>query len=214
VPLAIRWGAKVKGGRAVEDFVSLTDLAPTFLEAAGLKPPGEMTGRSLLPLLVSGKSGQVDPGRGFTLTGMERHVYAYPCRAIRTADFLYIRNFEPQKWITGESATPGPKIDFTDGSWPKHEGAFSFAVDPSPTKQFLLDHRDEPAVRPFFAMACGPRPEEELYDLKADPDQLRNVAGDPKYAARRDELRAKLEAELRASQDPFLNSRTRTPSKP
>jgi arylsulfatase A-like enzyme len=116
VPLPIRWGAKVRGGRTASDFVSLTDLAPTFLEAAGLKLPGEMTGRSLLPILVSEESGQVDGARTSVLTGMERHVYANPCRAIRTADFLYIRNFDPAKWRTGEATKPTPKIDFTDGS--------------------------------------------------------------------------------------------------
>src|SRR6266571_5215677 len=61
MPLAIRWPARVKAARVVDDFISLTDLAPTFLEAAGLKPLPEMTGRSLVPLLTSGKSGQVDP---------------------------------------------------------------------------------------------------------------------------------------------------------
>ena len=73
-PLAIRWGARAKGGRAVEDFVSLSDLAPTFLAAAGLPVPDTMTARSLLPVLLSDKSGQVDPTRDHTLTGMERHV--------------------------------------------------------------------------------------------------------------------------------------------
>jgi len=202
VPLAIRWGAKVKSGRTIQDFVSLTDLAPTFLEAAGLKPAREMTGRSLLSALVSGKSGQVDPARTFTLTGMERHVYANPCRAMRMADFLYIRNFDPANWPTGERATPEPRIDFTDGSWPKHDGAFSFNIDPSPTKQFLFEHRRDPKVQPFFALACGPRPDEELYDLRTDPDQLRNVATDSRHAAALAQLRNKLAAELRASGDP------------
>ena len=48
VPLAIGWPGKIRPGRVVEDFVSLADLAPTFLEAAGLEPPREMTGRSLI----------------------------------------------------------------------------------------------------------------------------------------------------------------------
>jgi len=48
VPLAVRWPATVKGGRVVEDFISLADLAPTFLEAAGLKPTAQMTARSFL----------------------------------------------------------------------------------------------------------------------------------------------------------------------
>ena len=214
VPLAIRWGAKVRGGRAAADIVSLTDLAPTFLEAAGVKIPAEMTGHSLLSLLTSGKSGQIEAARDFTLTGMEVHCYPNPCRAIRTADFLYIRNFNPAKWPTGESKKPQPKINFTDGSWPDFNGAFSFNIDPSPTKDFILDHRNEPAVKPFFDMACGPRPEEELFDLKTDPDQLHNAAGDPKYATQLAALRARLDKELRASQDPFMKKRSVSPSTP
>ena len=214
VPLAIRWGSQVKGGRTVNDFVSLTDLGPTFLEAVGLKRPAEMTGRSLLPILASEKSGQVDPDRTSALTGMERHVYANPSRALRTADFLYIRNFEPTKWPTGERSTPQPKIDFTDGSWPRHNGAFSFNIDPSPTKQLLLEDRDDSVVNPFFRLACGPRAEEELFDLRTDPDQLHNVADDPSYAQRKDALRARLAAELQASEDPFLKQRSVIPVRP
>ncbi len=76
IPLAVRWPAAVKGGRVVEDFISLSDLAPTFLEAAGLKSTTEMTARSFLNVLTSGKSGRVDRKRDHVLTGKERHV---PC---------------------------------------------------------------------------------------------------------------------------------------
>ncbi|MFV1968939.1 MAG: sulfatase, partial [Pirellulaceae bacterium] len=92
VPLAIRWGAKVKGVRRVTDFVSLADVAPTFLEAAGVAIPKQMTGRSVLKVLESDRSGRVDPARDHVLTGRERHGQAqekpnpggYPMRAIRT----------------------------------------------------------------------------------------------------------------------------------
>ena len=47
VPLAMRWPQMLTPGRVVEQFVSLTDLAPTFLELAGLAVPGSMTGSSL-----------------------------------------------------------------------------------------------------------------------------------------------------------------------
>lgn len=89
-----------KGGRVVEDFVNLMDLAPTFLEVGGIKPPPVMTGRSFLAVLRSDKSGQVDPTRTWVVAGRERHVAAaregnlpYPMRALRTRDFIYIRNF-------------------------------------------------------------------------------------------------------------------------
>ena len=47
LPLAMRWGDGIKPGRVVEDFVNVRDLAPTYLELAGLKPHPQMTGKSL-----------------------------------------------------------------------------------------------------------------------------------------------------------------------
>ena len=63
VPLAVRWGSRVPAGRTVTDFVSFIDLAPTFLEAAGLVVPPHVTGRSLMPVLTSAAAGRVDPSR-------------------------------------------------------------------------------------------------------------------------------------------------------
>ena len=76
VALAVRWPGHVPGGRVVEDFVILPDLAPTFLEAAGLKPPEVMTTRSLMSVLTSDKSGLVDPTWDFAVVRRERHVAA------------------------------------------------------------------------------------------------------------------------------------------
>jgi N-sulfoglucosamine sulfohydrolase len=58
-------GPGVRGGRVVDDFVNLTDLAPTFLEAGGVAVPEVMTGRSLWPVLKSDRQGLVDPQRDF-----------------------------------------------------------------------------------------------------------------------------------------------------
>ena len=95
-------------GRIVDDYVSLPDLAPTFLEIGGVRLPGGLYGRSLLPQLLAATGGQIDPTRTDVITGRERHVAAaregylpYPSRAIRTADFLYIRNFAPDRWPLG-----------------------------------------------------------------------------------------------------------------
>ena len=202
VPLAICWGAMVRGNRKVEDFVSLCDLAPTFLEAAGLSPSPQMTGRSLMPILASDEAGTVDPSRSFVLTGVEKHVYPYPKRALRTRDFLYIRNFEPGKWPTGEKNGGMQQYDFVKTSWPTDPGAFSFAIDPSPSKQFLRLNRDHPEIKVFTNLSFARRPVHELYDLKNDPDQLRNIADDPAYAQVLQQLQQQLEAELVRSNDP------------
>jgi uncharacterized sulfatase len=206
-PLMIRWPAGSKAGRTIDDIVSLTDLAPTFLEAAGLRVPAAMDGRSLLPLLASSKSGRLDPARDCVFTGRERHVTGaregrlpYPSRAIRTRDFLYIRNFKPDRWPMGDPVSPEPS--------PEEVAASTMVTyrdhDASPTKAWMIAHRAETAVKPLFDLAFGKRPAEELYDLRRDPDQMRNVATDPAYEKRKTELAARLMNVLRATEDPRL----------
>ena len=108
MPLAIHWGAGAPGGRVIDDFVSHADFAPTFLEAAGIEVPETFTGRSLLGLLKSSEQGKIEPDRDFIAVGVERHTWCrpngagYPSRAIRTHDYLYIRNFEPDRWPNGD----------------------------------------------------------------------------------------------------------------
>ena len=199
VPLAVRWPGHGKPGRVVDDFVNLTDLAPTFLDLAGVKVPEVMTGKSLLPVLDSDKGGQVDPSRRRIFTGRERHVAAvrpggvgYPQRAIRTHEYLYIINFKPGRYpmgdpynIDGDSTPPRDKLEnntfVTYGD-----------LDASPTKAWLIENRNDPKWKKYFDLAFGKRPREELYLRKQDPDQMNNLAGDPEYA----EVRAKLEREL------------------
>lgn len=201
VPLAVRWGARMPGQRVIDDFVSFTDFAPTFLEAAGVEIPADMTGRSMVNILRSEKSGQVDPRRSFTLIGKERHcpgqeepsMGGYPCRAIRTSDFLYIRNFKPRRWPAG---TPNWQEATIPGAWLAD-------CDNGPTKTYMVEnrHKDEHHER-LYQLAFGRRPDEELYDLKEDPEQLNNVATNPDYAEVREELAERLHRMLAESKDP------------
>ena len=173
VPLAIRWGAGVKNpGRTVTDFVSLTDLGPTFLEAAGLPVPKMMTGRSLVGLLESDRGGRVEPSHDFVVYGRERHVPAqeipsmvgYPARAIRTDGWLYIMNLEPDRWPAGVPDNAShPMTHFAD-------------CDNGPTKFFIMKHRDDPRYARYFELCFAKRPAEELYDCAADPEQVRASA--------------------------------------
>jgi uncharacterized sulfatase len=189
MPLAVRWPARVKGGRVIDDLISFEDFAPTFLEAAGLRPLPEMTGRSFLNLLLSDGSGRVDPGRDKIFTGRERHAYCregglgYPCRAIRTYQFLYIRNFEPDRWPAGDPPGYGD-------------------IDDGPTKRFMMENRDAEKVSHLFQLAFGKRPAEELYDLEKDPAQMHNVAESPEYADVKRNLRAELERRMSEMNDP------------
>ena len=198
VPLAMRWGAKVKPGGVAKGFVSTTDLAPTFLAAAGVAIPETMTGRSLLPALT----GDAKTGlRKHILFGKERHVPSqeapdmggYPSRAIRTPDFLYIRNYQPERWPNG---TPDWQKATVSRAWLAD-------TDNGPTKSYIVDNRDKDDEHQRAYQLCfGKRPAEELYDLRKDPDQLFNVADDPEYGASLKSLSAQLVTELEASGDP------------
>ncbi len=212
VALAMR-GPGVKGGRVLDDFVNLMDLAPTFLETAGLKPPAVMTGRSLVNVLQSTQSGQVDPKRDHVIVGRERHVAAardgslpYPQRAIRTKDHLYIINFEPDRWPMGnpynitadkaptqEQLTEDTMVSFMD-------------MDASPTKAWIVAHRNDPQWARFYALSFNKRPREELFDLKRDPFQLNNVASEAAYADVRTALNKRLMNGLKAVNDPRVSA--------
>lgn len=208
VTLAVS-GPGIKGGRLVDDFVNLMDLAPTFLEAGGAKLPEGMNGKSVWPILKSGQSGQVDPERTFVITGRERHVAAaregnlpYGHRALRTKEFLYIRNFKPDRYPLGDpkavtaDAAPTPEQLETD--------TFSaFAdMDGGPTKAWLVARRNDPKWRWHYNYAFAKRPAEELYDLQSDRDQIKNVAADPAYAKVRQELAERLLTSLKDAGDP------------
>ena len=213
VALAVRWPGRVRAGRVVEDFVNLMDLGPTFCAAGGIDIPRTMTGRSLLGLLEAPRSGLVDPQRDFVVTGRERHVAAardgclpYPQRSLRVKDFIYIVNFEPDRWPIGD-----PKgLDDPAAPAPDYEtlAADTFAayadLDASPTKAWMIHHRADEDVEPLYHLSFGKRPREELYDLQEDPHYLRNVAAEPAYANVRGQLEVRLFAVLREQRDPRL----------
>ena len=210
VSLAIRWGG-AKGGRVVDDLVSLTDLAPTFLEAAGLPVPERMTGRSLLNVLQSDKSGQVDPSRDAVYIGRERHVenaradyMPYPQRAIRTADHLYIINFRPDRWPLGDPYGLDSDMPPTAEELTEETRSSLPDEDAGPTKAWLVGVRNDERWKEHFNWVYGKRPREELYDLRADPHQSKNVAADPAFATVRATLEKRLLNELTATGDPRM----------
>jgi arylsulfatase A-like enzyme len=183
MPLAVRWPARVKSGRVVDDFISLADCAPTILRAAGLAPPPEMSARSFLDVLLSEKSGRVDPVRDHAVFGRERHGVSWPSRALRNDRYLYIRNFAPDR------------LDGLDSQ------------DSSPSKTFMIEHANDSAYRTFYELALGPRPAEELYDVRNDADQIHNLSAQPEHAAALEQLRKMLEAELKRKEDPRMLGR-------
>ena len=201
----------VKGGRVVDDFVNLMDLAPTFLEAGAVKPPGVMTGRSFLNVLRSDKSGLVDASRTWVVTGRERHVanaregsLPYPHRALRTTDFLYVRNFAPDRWPMGSPNFTGEADAPTIEAVERNTYACFADMDASPTKAWLVSQRSQPQWKWHYDYAFGKRPGEQLFDLRNDPDQTVDLVPNPRYAATRATLEKRLLDELKRAGDPRL----------
>ena len=203
VPLAIRWGDRIKPGRIVNDFINFPDIAPTVMEAAGLQPHGQMTGKSFFDLMLSAESGWLDSSRTFSILGKERHdigrddgdeiAVGYPVRGIRTKDFLYVRNYEPQRWPAGN-----PEHGFKNSDDGPTE---DYLVSVSRNGDFKFDESAHPDFR-FFELAFSFRPAEELYDMKNDLDCMYNLANEPEYTATKDELAGKLQKELIKQKDP------------
>jgi arylsulfatase A-like enzyme len=182
----------------LKDFVSLVDLAPTFLDAAGAAIPKQMSGKSLLPILLSRKADRVDHARNHIVFGKERHVPAqlapsiagYPCRGIRTDQYMYIRNFAPDRWPAG----------VPEGA--SHPMGKHADCDKGPTKAFLMKNKDDKRYKRYYDLSFAKRPAEELYDMVNDPYQLKNLAGDTAYKSIKDRLSAKLTAVLTETKDP------------
>ena len=198
VPMAIRWGNNLAVGKRITDFVSLVDLAPTFLAAAGVEASKDtaMNGRSLLPLIAATSAPtQKARARDQVIFGKERHVpcrpdhSGYPTRGIRTKRWAYLRNFEPTRWPVGDP----PLYGDTDPAR---------AIGKGTTKGYLLTHTDDAAGKQFYEWNFGMRPLEELYDMTKDPYQLNNLADVPGLQQVKKNLWAKLRKELVATEDP------------
>lgn len=208
VPLAIWWPGK-PGGRVVNDFVNLMDLAPTFLDIGGVKRPKVMTGRSLVPILKSTKQGLVDKKRTWVITGRERHVakaregfLPYPQRSLRTEEYLYIINFKPDRWPMGNP------YNLTNDKSPEYKTLENNTfitygdLDASPTKAWIIERRNDEKWKWYYEYAFAKRPREELYFLANDPDQINNLANEKKYVPIKRKLNRQLMSRLKKARDP------------
>jgi len=178
-PLIIRWGGKVKRG-AVDRFhmVSMVDLQPTLLEAAGLEPM-KSDGRSFLPLL----RGERQEGRD-AIFAQFYHIHgkdALPMRSVITREAAYV--FNP--WSNGERA-------FTRLGGP----AFAAMVKAA---------RSDPALAARINY-LKLRRVEEFFDLSKDPNCLRNLIGSDDHRAQIEALSAKLRKWMAETADPALEA--------
>lgn len=189
LPLSITWKNKIKGNRIVDDIVSFIDFAPTFLELAGVQKPIEFCGKSLMNILLSDKSGLIDPTRNRAFMGRERHDMGrykdtgYPVRSIRTERYLYSHNYNPLACPAGNPETGYPNCD------------------PSPTKREIL-HRHAENDNFYYCLSFGLRPMDELFDIIKDPECMDNLADNPDYQDIKQQLWKELQIKLLETDDP------------
>jgi arylsulfatase A-like enzyme len=199
VPLIITGFPKMDQNNLNSSFVNLIDLMPTFLDLAGIRNQPVVDGISLVPVLKGKKSEH----REEVFLERERHCLCraemnygagYPMRAIRTKDYLYIRNFRPDRNPAGDETIPGTPSVYGD-------------VDGGITKIFMMDNRNQPAVNPYFKLSFEKRPAEELYIIKNDPYNTNNVAESAEFVSVKATLSKRLEEWMKSTADPRLNGK-------
>lgn len=198
VPMAIMWPKGIKKpGRTITDMVSFIDIAPTFLELAGI--PFEKSGmhsspgKSLTDIFYSEKEGQVNPERDILLIGKERHDYSrpknqgYPIRGIVSDDYLYLYNYDISLWPAGN-----PEIGYLD-------------IDGSPTKTEVLRQFRSGENDFYWKLSMGKRESnEEFFNITKDNECMNNLANKPEFAHLKLKMKNRMESMLKEQQDPRM----------
>ena len=194
LPLAIRWGKGIKNpGRIINDYVSFSDFAPTFLEIAGVDLENqnmeEFSGTSWINIF---NDDPIQKKRNYMIIGKERHDVGrqndkgYPVRAIIAGHYFYSLNFKPNRWPAGN-----PETGYLN-------------TDGSPSKTEILNLKREGSNEDYWNLSFGKRPEETLYDIRKDPDCIENIAQNNKYSFIKDSLRKVLIEDLTINKDPRI----------
>ncbi len=162
IPLIIRWPGALKPNTVNDQMISSIDFGPTVLSMVNVKIPAHMQGRAFL-------GSQTAEPRRYVFGTRDRMGESYDMiRSVRSKDYLYIRNFYPNE----------------------HFHLWNPYLNQMPIMQEMMrldaEGKLNPAQKSWMAST---RPPEELYDVKADPFQLKNLADDPKYKATLAEMR-------------------------
>lgn len=181
LPCIVRNPDAKKHGVVTSAMVSWVDLVPTILEYTGAKPPEnqKLHGRSFLPILSEEKPDGWD--EIFASHTFHEVTMYYPMRVVRSGKFKLIWNIA-------------------------HSLPFPFASDlwGSSTWQDSLKRGDDFMYGKRTIKNLVERPQFELYDLEADPDEIHNLATDPQHAATVAELETKLRQFQKRTDDPWL----------
>lgn len=172
VPLVIS-GPGIERGTVRKDVVEHIDIAALSLAAAGIEIPSHMQARDIL-------AKDYKPRRAVFAARDRCDETVDHMRAVRTPDYKYIRNFLPKRPYLQPCAYKDAKaILIALRDWNE-------AGKLNDTQKLVF--RDE-------------RPEEELYDVHADPHEINNLAGNPKYAAKLKEMRGRLNRWIKRTDD-------------
>jgi N-sulfoglucosamine sulfohydrolase len=175
VPLLVRWPGRVKPGTSTAELISGEDLAPTFLEAAGVAVPPEMTGKSFVKLL----RGESYAGRPFVFAERGAHGSGLPTQSAA---------FDLGRVVVG----PTHKLIY-NATWQMPYWPVDFANDAF-WKELMQQHKDGKLTALQERLYFSPtRPMFELYDLVSDPSEFNNLAGKPEAAAVEKKLKAALQ---------------------
>jgi len=165
-PFIVRWPAEMKKGRT-DALISSIDIAPTFCELAGATVSKTFQGFSFVPIL---KNYQAETRE--SIVGEHNwHDYQAHERAIRNKKFLYIRNAFPQ-------LNASPPAD---------------AVGSLTYQEMIRLYKSGDLNENQLDCFIQPRSAEELYDVRADPFQLTNLADNTNYQSDLSEMRAMLD---------------------
>lgn len=192
MPLAMYWKGHIEGGQRITEFMNFIDFGPTFLEAAGEDIPEAFSGYSLLELFSPEQAAISDRTKVFL--ERERHAnvrkgdLSYPVRAVRTKDYLYIKNFEPERWPAGDPHAHQSVGQYGD-------------IDNSISKFLIMEQEGRPADKDYFKLAFAKRPKEEFYVLANDPYNLRNEIENKAYEEEITFLRKDLKQWMSATND-------------
>lgn len=174
-PFIVKWHGVAQAGAIAEGLVSVIDMSPTMLEAAGIEKPKEMPGTSFQKILKN-PNNRINK---YIFAERNWHCIDDHIRAVRTEQYKYIRNYYPEEPV-------GYPVDLT------REQSFQIMRKLSDEGRLT----NEQMQRVF-----GKRKAEELYDVKADPYEFNNIADDPKYANVLKELRAVLDKWIEDTKD-------------
>lgn len=177
LPLIVRWPARIRPGTVIDEIVNWVDIAPTILRMAGLpggRMPERFQGRAFL-------GDDLTPPRRYAFAGRDRMDETYDSqRVARDHRFHYIRNDCPNLPYAQRNLYMERMLAMHDLRVMRAQGAL---------------HGDA------AVFMRETKPAEELYDWRADPHMVRNLADDPAFAADRARLRAALEQHLQSVGD-------------